>query len=234
MRQELFAIVTIHDACPRFSTKIFHFAEELEKLKIKYNIALVPFYREKQDLPQYPEFANKIKRYNAEIALHGLYHNNRHGILDDFHTRTKAVAEEEIRAGLEILQEVRIKAKTFVPPAWYLNNASIEVLQKLKFKVAETQKVLVLFYHNTYRKLFTPKTLNWDSYGEPKLNMKNLKTNWHRFNMLLGSKTKLLRIALHPKDPSKALIDQKNMILKLKEEDYTFLQYSQIIEKKLA
>ena len=117
MRQELLAIVTIHDACPRFSTKIFHFADELEKLKIKYNIALVPFYKEKQDLPQYPEFANKIKRYNAEIALQGLYHNNRHGILDDFHTRTKAIAEEEMRAGLEILQEVRIKAKTFVPPA---------------------------------------------------------------------------------------------------------------------
>src|SRR5919108_2487508 len=113
MRQELLAIVTIHDACPRFSTKIFHFADELEKLKIKYNIALVPFYKEKQD-----------------------------------------------------------------------------------------------------------------PYGKPKLNIKNLSINWHRFNMLLGSKTKLIRIALHPKDPSKALIDQKNMILKLKEENYTFLQYS--------
>jgi len=51
---------------------------------------------------------------------------------------------------------------------------------------------------------------------------------------IIGSKTKLLRIALHLKDPSKALIDQKNMILKLKEEDYTFLQYSQIREKKLG
>jgi hypothetical protein len=52
--------------------------------------------------------------------------------------------------------------------------------------------------------------------------------------MLLGSKTKLIRIVLHPKDPSKALIDQKNMILKLKEENYTFLQYSQIRDKKLG
>ena len=222
MQRQLFAIVTIHDACPRFSTKTFQFADELEKLKIKYNIALVPFYKEKQDLPQYPEFANKIKRYNAEIALHGLYHNNRHGILDDFHTRTKAVAEEEIRAGLEILQEVRIKAKTFVPPAWYLNNASIEVLQKLKFKMAETQKLLVLFYHNTYRKLFTPKTLNWDSYGQPKQNRKNLNINWHHFNTLLESKIKLVRIALHPKDPAKALTDQKNNDFKTKRRELRF------------
>jgi predicted deacetylase len=106
--------------------------------------------------------------------LHGLYHNNRHGVLDDFHTRAKSAAEEEIRAGLEIFQEVRIKAKTFVPPAWHLNCASIKVLQKLGFKVAETQKVLVLLYHNAYRKLFTAKTLNWDSYGQPKQNSKNL------------------------------------------------------------
>jgi hypothetical protein len=38
-------------------------------------------------------------------VLHGLYHENRRGFCDDFHTRTKAAAEEEIRAGLEILQE---------------------------------------------------------------------------------------------------------------------------------
>jgi hypothetical protein len=33
-------VVTIHDACPLFSKKIFNFADELEKLDIKYNIAL--------------------------------------------------------------------------------------------------------------------------------------------------------------------------------------------------
>ena len=166
--------------------------------------------------------------------MHGLYHNNRHGILDDFHTRTKSAAEEEIRAALEIFQEVRIKAKTFVPPAWHLSFASIKVLQKLRFKVAETQKVLVLLYHDTYRKLFTAKTLNWDSCGEPKQNAKNLNINWHRFNMLLDSKAKIIRIALHPNDPAKALTDQKNMISKLKDESYIFLQYSQIRGKKLG
>ena len=42
-------IVTIHDACPAFSTKIFKVADLLEDLDIKYNIALIPFFHEKQE-----------------------------------------------------------------------------------------------------------------------------------------------------------------------------------------
>ena len=59
-QQTPLAIVTIHDACPFFSTRIFKFTDELKELKIKYNIALVPFFNEKQDLPRFPEFVDKI------------------------------------------------------------------------------------------------------------------------------------------------------------------------------
>jgi hypothetical protein len=37
-------------------------------------------------------------------ALHGLYHKNRNGQLDDFHKSTKANAEEEIRTGLREIE----------------------------------------------------------------------------------------------------------------------------------
>ncbi|MDQ3903220.1 MAG: DUF2334 domain-containing protein, partial [Thermoproteota archaeon] len=57
-------VVTIHDACPTFSKKIFELADELERLNIKFNIALIPFFNEKQDLPGFPEFVDKIKSYN--------------------------------------------------------------------------------------------------------------------------------------------------------------------------
>jgi hypothetical protein len=77
--------------------------EEVEELHINYNIALVPFFNETQDLPSFPEFVDRIKSYRrCEMALHGLYHEDRNGKFDDFHTVTKAVAEEEIRAGLDI------------------------------------------------------------------------------------------------------------------------------------
>jgi predicted deacetylase len=77
-QQTPLTVVTIHDACPAFSAKIFKFADELERLGINYNIALVPFFNEKQDLPRFPEFVDKIKSYKGtEIALHGLYHEKK-------------------------------------------------------------------------------------------------------------------------------------------------------------
>jgi hypothetical protein len=78
-------VVTIHDACPAFSTKIFESADELERLNIKFNIALVPFFNEKQDLPRFPEFVDKIKSYKScQIVLHGLYHEMKNGQSDKY------------------------------------------------------------------------------------------------------------------------------------------------------
>src|SRR6266496_2515960 len=97
-----------------FSAKILEFSDELERLRIKYNIALVPFFNENQDLRRFPEFVDKIKSYKrCEIALHGLYHEDRNGRFVDFYTVTKATAKEEIRAGLEIFQEIGIKSNIF-------------------------------------------------------------------------------------------------------------------------
>jgi predicted deacetylase len=167
-QQTPLAIVTIHDACPFFSTRIFKFTDELKELKIKYNIALVPFFNEKQELPRFPEFVDKIKSYKGcGIALHGLYHERKDGRFDDFHTITKAAAEEEIRAGLEIFHEIGIKPSVFVPPAWKLNNSSIDVLQKLGFDLAEMQEKFVLLSYNASKKIKVSKVLNWDSTGYP-------------------------------------------------------------------
>src|SRR5919197_5912833 len=99
-------IVTIHDACPAFSRRIFKFTDELEKLGVNYNIAVIPFFNEQQDLPRFPKFVRQIKKCKGEIALHGLYHEKANGQLDDFNTRTRAVTEVEIRAALEIFNQV--------------------------------------------------------------------------------------------------------------------------------
>jgi hypothetical protein len=48
----------------------------LENLGIGYNIALIPFFKEKQDLSSFPDFVDGIKNCKGEIALHGLYHEN--------------------------------------------------------------------------------------------------------------------------------------------------------------
>ena len=122
--QTPFGVVTVHDACPAFSKKIFDLANELERLNIKFNIALVPFFNEKQDLPRFPEFVENIKSYkNCQIVLHGLYHELKNGQFDNFHQTREADAEEQIRAGLEIFEEIGINTNVFIPPAWKLNNS---------------------------------------------------------------------------------------------------------------
>jgi predicted deacetylase len=227
------AVVTIHDACPAFSSKIFKFTDEVDGLDIKYNIALVPFFNEKQDLPSFPEFVDKIKSCKrCEIALHGLYHENRNGQFDDFHTVTKAAAEEEIRAGLEIFQEIGIKPNVFVPPAWKLNDSSIKVLEKLGFILAEMQEEFILLSDKAFRKIKVPKVLNWDSTGYPEKNIVNVGKDERRFKLLMEEEEpQIIRIALHPRDPHQALKEQKEMICKLKDKGYRMLTYTEIIHK---
>jgi predicted deacetylase len=226
------AVVTIHDACPAFSSKIFKFTDEVEGLDIKYNIALVPFFNEKQDLPSFPEFVDKIKSCKrCEIALHGLYHENRNGQFDDFHTVTKAAAEEEIRAGLEIFQEIGIKPNVFVPPAWKLNDSSIKVLEKLGFILAEMQEEFILLSDKAFRKIKVPKVLNWDSTGYPEKNIVNVGKDERRFKLLMEEEPQIIRIALHPRDPHQALKGQKDMICELKDKGYRMLTYTEIIPK---
>ena len=85
------AVVTLHDAAPSFSKRIFEFTDALENLGINFNISVIPFYHHKEDLPRFPEFVNKLKSLdNAEIVLHGLYHEDRNGVFDDFSHKTKA------------------------------------------------------------------------------------------------------------------------------------------------
>jgi predicted deacetylase len=226
------AVVTIHDACPTFSSKISKFTDEVEGLDIKYNIALVPFFNEKQDLPSFPEFVDKIKSYKrCEIALHGLYHENRNGQFDDFHTVTKAAAEEEIRAGLEIFQEIGIKPNVFVPPAWKLNDSSIKVLEKLGFILAEMQEEFILLSDKAFRKIKVPKVLNWDSTGYPEKNIVNVGKDERRFKLLMEEEPQIIRIALHPRDPHQALKEQKEMICKLKDKGYRMLTYTELVSK---
>ena len=43
--------------------------------------------------------------------------------------------------------------------------------------------------------------------------------------------TQLIRVALHPRDPHQALKDQKNIILKLKDQGYKILSYLEVIPK---
>jgi len=90
------AVVTLHDAAPSFSNRISEFTDAFENLGINFNLAVVPFFHHEEDLPRFPEFVEKVKSYKrCEIVLHGLYHEDRNGQMDDFDTKPKATSEEK-------------------------------------------------------------------------------------------------------------------------------------------
>ena len=190
----------------------------------------MPFFREKEDLPGFPNFIRQIKNCKGEIALHGLYHEKKNGQIDDFHTRSTTLVEVEIRAGLEIFQEVGISnPDVFVPPQWRLNPYSTKVLKKLRFKLAEILERFILFSPKKKFKIVkVPKVLSWDSYADPKKNIVNIIKNRRHFKQLIENKANMIRIALHPRDPANGLSDQIEMIIQLKEQGYEIVKYADL------
>jgi predicted deacetylase len=227
------AVVTLHDAAPSFSKRTFEFTDAFENLGINFNVAVIPFFHHKEDLTRFPEFVDKLKSYKrCEIVLHGLYHEDRNGQMDDFHTKSRGTCQEEIRAGLEIIEQVGIKTSVFVPPQWKLSSGSIEVLEKLGFSLAEMQEEFFLLSHKPFKKITVPKVLSWDLTGHPAQNVVRIGTEERRFKLLDDAQgEKMIRIAPHPRDPHKVFKGQIDMIRELKDEQYTILLYKELIPK---
>jgi len=227
------AVVTLHDAAPSFSKRIFEFTDAFENLGINFNVAAVPFFHHKEDLSRFPEFVDKLKSYKrCEMVLHGLYHEDRNGQMDDFGTNSMGTTEEEIRAGLEIFEQVGIKTSVFVPPQWKLSSGSIEVLEKIGFSLAEMQEEFFLLSHKPFKKIKVPKVLSWDLTGHPDQNIVRIGTEERRFELLDDTQgRKMIRIAPHPRDPHKVFNEQIDMIGELRDQDYTIPLYKELIPK---
>ena len=112
-----------------------------------------------------------------------------------------------------------------------LNDESIEILEKEGFEFSEMQERLVLLSNNEFKKIKVSKVFNWDSTGYPEKNTINIKRDEKRFQDLIIQTPPIVRIALHPRDPYEALNEQKDMINRLKDEDYHVSLYSDIIPK---
>jgi predicted deacetylase len=221
-----FAIVTIHDACPEFSDRIFEQGNELEKLKIAFNFAIIPKLRreEKNDIRNHPDFVHKIKGYQQPIALHGLYHEKSRHEIEDFYNMKIDRVKHDIKEGMQIFEESDIYSKIFIPPTWAINKYTMDVLGELDFTVAETEEEILVLDKNT--RLYT-NILNWDT-GIDLASQIFLKINKMAYRRKVMQNVQMIRIAMHPRDPLTALQDQIDMIKALKDINYNFLSYCDI------
>jgi predicted deacetylase len=238
MIDEKIGIITIHDVNPSCSQKLQTITDELNKLNIKYNLSIVPFYDKKYNIKDYIAFCNQIlsllqsKDTLVELTLHGLYHQL-DGKIEDFDSQSKEQEMNEIQQGLDILSSAKLPTpSTFIPPAWHLSRQAIEALKDLKFDIAESMSALELIKKG--KKYLVSPVLNWDKSGDKEKNKETLNQNktefyTHLFN-IDGESYGLFRMAIHPPhDPDDALEDQIEMIKFLKEkEDYKFVNYSDL------
>jgi predicted deacetylase len=245
--EKLFAIVTIHDVAPEYSDKIFRAAGELEKLGIHYNLAVVPYLKRRKEnlITKNPEFVKKVLAYKQEIALHGNYHetddddDDGGGKIEDFHTFSREEAKAHLQNAINMLKEAGISSSNsnttatnaFVPPTWALNKPAIDDLIQLGFKLVEgKEEILIIDSKNRNTRKLHAGVLNWDQSGSPEKNKEYLAKNKQLYGLeVMQKNSRLIRIAIHPRDPEEALQDQIEMIQGLKDKNYSFLSYGEMI-----
>ena len=234
------SLLTIHDVNPSCSEKLQIVTDELNKLNIKYNLSIVPYYNKKYNLKDNHAFCDQISTLlqqqsdNVELTLHGLYHWI-DGKIEDFDSQSKEEEKKDIKQGLGILSSVDLpKPSTFIPPAWHLSRQAIEALKDFEFDIAEAMSDLEFI--GKRKKYIISPVMNWDQHGDKEKNKQTLDQNKkefyeHLFN-IDGESYGLFRMAIHPPyDPDGALADQIEMIKYLKEkEDYQFINYCDLLE----
>jgi predicted deacetylase len=231
------AIITIHDVNPSHSEEILKTSSELNKLKIKYNLSVVPYYRKKYNLKDYDDFCDQISSLlqsgNVELNLHGLYHQT-DGKFDDFDTGSKEEEKEEIQKGLDILLAAKLpRPSMFIPPAWHLSRQCIEALKELNFRISESMTDLEFIQKR--KKYILHPVMNWDQQGDKEKNKQTVEQNkqlfYNRLFNVNGKTNGLFRMAIHPPyDPDGALEDQIEMIKYVKEkEGYELIKYSELL-----
>jgi predicted deacetylase len=232
------SLLTIHDVNPSCSEKLQIVTDELNKLNIKYNLSIVPYYNKKYSLKDNHAFCDQISKLlqsdNVELTLHGLYHRI-DGKIEDFDSQSKEEEKKDIKQGLDILSSVNLpKPSTFIPPAWHLSRQAIEALKDFEFDIAEAMSDLEFI--GKRKKYIISPVMNWDQQGDKEKNKKTLDQNKkefyeHLFN-IGGESYGLFRMAIHPPhDPDEALEDQIEMIKYLKEqEDYKFINYFDLLQ----
>ena len=237
MIDQKLAIITIHDVNPSHSEEILKTSSELNNLKIKYNLSVVPYYRKKYNLKDYDDFCDQISSLlqsgNVELNLHGLYHQT-DGKFDDFDTGSKEEEKEEIQKGLDILLAAKLpRPSMFIPPAWHLSRQCIEALKELNFRISESMTDLEFIQKR--KKYILHPVMNWDQQGDKEKNKQTVEQNkqlfYNRLFNVNGKTNGLFRMAIHPPyDPDGALEDQIEMIKYVKEkEGYELIKYSELL-----
>lgn len=216
---EKYALVAIHDVCPKNFAKVKKLRAMLLNEGVEdFTYLVIPRYRNKssEDIRNNPQLVNFLMRDCREIAIHGLTHRN--VFLDDeFAGITYKKAIQKLNAAKDIFLEVGCRPGGFIPPMWLMSRPALGAIIDEGFEYTGNQKFLYNLKEGQKHRttlvvrgglMFIPSVLN---------------------STIKARSFPILQIALHPKDTAVKLRFLRRMIRLAKKRGYVFTSYGKFI-----
>ena len=210
----LHAVLSIHDVAPHTLERVEKIIDKLPEKAHKHLILLVI-----PGLSWQKEQVETLRQFQKQgfiLAGHGWYHKAKN-IRSFYHKCHSLFVSRDVAEHLslnenEILEMMQRNRSWFaeheldipdcyVPPAWALGNISRSALQQSGFRYIETTGGYI---DSTSKQSKTFPLIGFEA--DTPLRKYTLLA-WNKINAMLSSKTKPLRISIHPYDDSYLLAD---------------------------
>ena len=225
-------IISIHDVSPLFEKEIEIILEALKDFEKSFLIT--PRWNENHSLP-----TDFLKKLSAEdLVVHGLTHQTSKrdymGNLltmsgrscKEFYGLNKAQTRTKIQTAKELFEDTYNRKPTgFIPPMWYHNSHSIEILKSLGFTYTESETSFINLRNNVAT-FSIPVCFD---FGNNKLLSLVALYGWKY--ILKHLRQSLIRFSIHPSDTRNGFLPDILETLKwFQSKNYTFIRYAELVK----
>jgi len=200
-------VVSVHDITPRFHNECLKIFKTLDELEINNRTLLItPDFAGRFPIDKDKEFVimmNEEKQKGAELALHGLVHQN-----FEFYKKNYEEAKLSLDAGKKMFEQtLGFFPRGFVAPQWLQSKGSLKSVWDSGFYYTATLRKLKYSDGREYQTF--PLNFDW---GNSLLD-KIITT----INKIVVSfrKSGLIRFAVHPMDITNGVFDKEMRLLKI-------------------
>lgn len=225
-------VVSIHDVSPYFNSEIEIILNELEG--VKKSLLVTPLWNESNTFNK--DFISRIA--GEELVLHGLTHRTYKkdyigklllmstSSFKEFYQLSQKETRDKIAIAMELFQDSFHKSPTgFIPPMWYHNQYSIELLKEFGFCYTESTTAFINL--QTEQKIRT-MPMCFDFGNNQLLNYISVY-GWKYFFKHI--KQPLLRLSIHPADVKHGFLpDIIDLIKWLQDQNYLVLNANELIK----
>ncbi len=222
-------LLSIHDTTPYFEKEISILAEKLADYKKSWLIT--PLWDGKYHFQS--AFTSVLK--GDEKILHGLTHRGKSDLFStvlflnnnlsrELRGLNRSETADNLKRGISLFEDSFAQPpKGYIPPNWYHNRYSLDLLRELGFSFTETWTSVLGFDKNTS---FRTLPMSFD-YGKNFLLSRFCL--WYSRMQIEHTKPDLIRFAVHPQDINHGYLDPiMSRIRKIKESGYRFYSYEEI------